>query len=132
GPFSIQDLPVVTGRGEARLVVRDLLGREQVIVQPYYASPRLLQQGLHEYSYEIGAIREDFGISSNHYGRAMAVGLHRLGITDRLTGEVRVELLRDQQTLGTAGAWLWPDIGVFTASLAGSHADRGAGGLLGA
>ncbi|HWK50768.1 MAG TPA: fimbria/pilus outer membrane usher protein, partial [Steroidobacter sp.] len=60
GPFSIQDMPVVTGQGEARLVITDLLGREQVIVAPYYASPRLLDAGLNAYSYEIGAIREDY------------------------------------------------------------------------
>ena len=36
GPFSIQDLPVMTGQGDARLVVRDILGREQVITQPFY------------------------------------------------------------------------------------------------
>ena len=39
GPFSIQDLPVTTGQGDARLVVRDILGREQVITQPFYATP---------------------------------------------------------------------------------------------
>src|SRR5690606_33986532 len=65
GPFSIQDLPVMTGRGEARLVVTDLLGREQVIVAPYYASPRLLDPGLNAWSYEIGAVREDYGLFSN-------------------------------------------------------------------
>src|SRR5437879_2624887 len=35
GPFSIQNIPVVTGSGEVRMVVRDLLGREQVIRQPF-------------------------------------------------------------------------------------------------
>ena len=39
GPFSIQDLPVTTGQGDARLVVRDILGREQIITQPFYATP---------------------------------------------------------------------------------------------
>lgn len=132
GPFSIQDLPVISGRGEARLVVRDLLGREQVIIQPYYASARLLQQGLHDYSYESGLIRENFGVASNEYGRFMAAGTHRLGLTDRLTGEVHGELLRDQQTVGAGAAWLWPEAGVFTASVAGSRGSRGAGGLLAA
>ncbi len=54
GPFSIQDLPVTTGQGDARLVIRDILGREQVITQPFYATSRLLKQGLHDYSYELG------------------------------------------------------------------------------
>ena len=69
GPFSIQDLPVTTGQGDARLVVRDILGREQVITQPFYATPRLLKPGLQEYSYELGFVRRNFGTDSNNYGR---------------------------------------------------------------
>lgn len=131
GPFSIRDLPVVTGQGEARLVVRDLLGREQVITQPYYASPRLLQEGLQDYSYELGFVRKNFGIDSNSYGRHLAVGTHRLGLTDRFTGEVRGELIGNQRTGGLNGVLLWPAAGVFTGSLAASHSDQGSGGLLG-
>lgn len=130
GPFSIFDLPVVTGQGDARMVVRDLLGREQVIVRPFYVSPRLLRQGLHDYSYELGWIRDDFGITSNDYSRLLATGTYRIGFTDRFTGEVRGELLRSQQTAGLAGALLWPDIGVTSASLAASRAPRGSGALL--
>jgi outer membrane usher protein len=129
GPFSIQDLPVVTGRGEMRLVVRDLLGRERVIVQPFYASARLLQRGLHDYSYELGFVREDFAIASDKYGRALAVGTHRFGFSDRFTGEAHGEVLGGQQTAGIGGALLWPAIGLVSASLAGSHGPNGNGGL---
>jgi len=122
GPFSIQDLPVMTGQGEARLVVTDLLGREQVIVAPYYASPRLLQKGLNAYSFEIGAIREDFGRASNHYGRPLAVGTFRRGFTGQFTAEAHAELLETQQTAGFGGAFLWP-VGVFSASVAASRSD---------
>lgn len=122
GPFSIHDMPVMTGQGEARLVVTDMLGREQVIVAPYYASPRLLQHGLNAYSFEIGAIREDFGRASNHYGRALAVGTFRRGLTEQLTAEVHAELLEAQQTAGISGAFLWP-AGVFSASVAASRSD---------
>lgn len=129
GPFSIQDLPVVTGQGEARLVLRDLLGRESVISAPYYASPRLLRSGLHDYSYEMGFVRNDYGLASNHYGPFAAVGTHRLGFTDRFTAEAHGELLRDQQTAGLGGAILWPAVGVFNMSLAGSRSKAGAGTL---
>jgi outer membrane usher protein len=129
GPFSIQDLPVITGQGDMRLVVRDALGREQVIVQPYYASAQLLQAGLHEYSYEAGLVRENFAIVSNDYGRAAAVATHRLGFTDRFTGEVRAEILRDQQTGGLGAALLLTGIGQFNASLAASRGPGGQGGL---
>lgn len=131
GPFSIQDLPVVTGQGEARLVVRDILGRERMIVQPYYASPRLLQQGLHDVSYEMGLARENYGLASNDYGRFIASGTHRVGINDRFTGEVHGELLRGQQTAGLGGAMLVPGGGLLSASVAASHSDRGTGKLVG-
>lgn len=75
-------------------------------------------------------MREDFGITSNEYGRAVAVATHRLGLSDRLTGEVHGELLREQRSLGAAGVWLWPEVGLFTGAVAGSHSDRGAGALL--
>lgn len=130
GPFTIRDLPVVSGQGEARLVVRDLLGREQVITLPYYASPRLLQQGLREYSYEMGFVRNNYGIDSNDYGRFAVVATHRLGFSNAFTGEARGELLREQQTVGVSGAWLWPSAGLFSASVAASHAERGTGELV--
>lgn len=130
GPFSIQDLPVTTGQGDARFVVRDILGREQVITQPFYATPRLLQQGLQDYSYELGFVRRNFGSDSNNYGRALAVGTHRLGITDQFTGEIHGELLGQQQTLGLGGVLLLPAAGVLSGSFAASHSDRGVGGLL--
>ncbi len=130
GPFSIQDLPVTTGQGDARLVVRDILGREQVITQPFYATPRLLQQGLQDYSYELGFVRRNFGTDSNNYGRALAVGTHRLGITEQFTGEIHGELLGHQQTVGLGGVLLWPVAGVLSGSLAVSHGEKGVGGLL--
>lgn len=130
GPFSIQDIPIMTGQGETRLVVRDLLGREQVISRPYYASSQLLRSGLHDYSYEIGRVRENFGIASNDYGRLLAVATHRFGLTDWFTPEIHGELLRDQQTLGLAGTFLWPTIGTLTVAAAGSHAQGGNGALV--
>jgi outer membrane usher protein len=129
GPFSIPDLPVVTGQGETRLVVRDLLGRERVIISPYYASPRLLRQGLHDYSYELGSVRDNYGAASNEYGRFVAVGTHRLGFTDHLTGEAHGEFLRDQQSVGLSAALLWPAAGVLSSSIA-SRSKGGDGNLL--
>ena len=129
GPFSIQDLPVVTGSGEMRLVVRDVLGRERVIVQPFYATAKLLQSGLQEYSYDLGFVREDYALVSNRYGRALAVGTHRLGLSDRLTGEVRAEVLRRQQTGGLGAALLVPGIGAFSGGVAGSRGPDGNGAL---
>jgi outer membrane usher protein len=129
GPFSITNVPVLSGQGELQLVTRDIFGREQVITQPYYAGTELLRSGLHDYSYEVGVIRRNYAIESNDYGRALAIGTHRYGFTDRFTGEAHGELFKDQQTLGTGGAWLWDRMGVFSFGAAGSHRDGEIGTL---
>jgi outer membrane usher protein len=131
GPFSIQDLPVTNGQGDARLVVRDILGREQVITQPFFTNSRLLKQGLQDYSYELGFVRRNFGIDSNNYGRPVAVGTYRQGITEQFTGEIHGELFGNQQTVGLGGMVLSPDAGVLSGSLAMSNSGKGVGGLLG-
>jgi len=130
GPFTINNVRGITGLREMRLVVRDLLGREQIISQPYYASPQLLKPNLQEFSYEIGSVRENFGIASNDYGRWLAVGTHRLGFNDRFTGEWHTELLQNQQNIGLGGVFLLPTLGVFDAAIAGSHSEKGDGALL--
>jgi len=130
GPFSIQGLPVRAGQGDARLVLTDILGREQIITLPFYATPRLLKQGLQDYSYELGFVRRNFGTDSNNYGRALAVGTHRLGITEQFTGEIHGELLGHQQSLGLGGVLMLPAAGVLSGSFAASHSDKGVGGLL--
>jgi outer membrane usher protein len=135
GPFDLANVPVVTGQGELRLLVRDLLGRQQVISQPYYASPRLLRPDLREFAWEFGAVREDYGLASNRYGRAMLAATERLGISTRFTREWRAEVLADQQTVGLGGAWLPPALGGLypgVVSFAGalSHGPDGYGRLV--
>jgi len=133
GPFDLSELPVVTGQGEIRTVVRDLLGREQVVVTPYYVSPALLKPGLSAISAEIGALREDYGLASSRYRQPMASVTERLGVTDRFTRELRAELSGRQQAVGATGWVLWPALGTASASLVGSHSrDQGAGWLIGA
>jgi outer membrane usher protein len=131
GPFRVDDVPVITGEGDIRLVVRDLLGRQQVIDQPYYASPELLRAGLQEFSLETGVTRDNFGIESNDYGRPLVVATERVGLTNQFTGEVHGELLKEQQTFGMSSSTLLASLGVLDASLAGSHSQHGQGKLFG-
>lgn len=131
GPFSIQDLPVITGKGEVRMVVRDALGREQTISEPFYASGGLLAPGLRDYSYDLGFVRRNYGLQSNEYGPPLLAATERRGLSDSFTGELHGEVTPDQQTLGAGGTWLVSTLGSFTASVAGSHGTTGHGALLG-
>ncbi len=121
GPFDITDLPLVTGQGEIRTVVKDLLGREQVVVQPYYISPSLLKPGLTAYSVELGWVRENYGTQSNRYGQGLTQLTWRRGINSGFTAEGRGELAADQQTVGASGLWLLQDWGTLNLSAAGSR-----------
>jgi outer membrane usher protein len=104
GPFSIQNLPVITGTGEVKVVVKDLLGREQLITQSFFASPNLLRAGLVQDSYEFGWLRENYGLTSNDYNDPFAAVTYRKGLSNTLTAEGRVELQKDLAATGVSVA----------------------------
>ena len=130
GAFDVPDVPVVTGQGQIRMVVRDALGREQVVVQPYYVTPSLLRPGLHDWSLEAGVVRENYGLDSFTYGRALAVATDRAGVTATFTRELRLELQRRQQTAGAGAVFLVDNAATVNLSAAASRSDAGAGALL--
>jgi outer membrane usher protein len=132
GPFSITNIPVVTGAGDVQVVVRDLLGREQVFSQSFYGTNTLLRQGIADYSFELGSVRENFGLRSNDYGQALGVATYRRGLTDALTGEVRSELAESAKSAGASITFLAGMLGVVNASAAASRSPQGSGRRLGA
>jgi outer membrane usher protein len=134
GPFSISQIPVISGTGEARIVVRDALGKDITITQPFFNAPAQLRAGLSQYSFEVGAVRRFFGLESNQYGAPVVAGTYRYGVSDKLTIEARAEsLLRPENglnKLSTAGvSAVVPFEGghYFAPSIAASTSDLGAG-----
>jgi outer membrane usher protein len=91
GAFELRNLPVYTGAGVARIVVRDAFGREQELASPYYFTTALLAHGIHEFSYNLGFRRERVATESADYRRLSFLGWHRYGVTDRLTVGGRLE-----------------------------------------
>src|SRR5260221_9374458 len=91
GDFDLRNITQVTGYRSVNLVIHDAFGREQRIDTSYYSSEHSLKAGLHEYSYNLGALRENFGLDSNDYGPLAFAGFHRYGVTDALTLGVRAE-----------------------------------------
>ncbi|MGH8283886.1 MAG: fimbria/pilus outer membrane usher protein [Gammaproteobacteria bacterium] len=129
GPFSVPAVPVVTGPGTATLVVRDMLGREQVITSSFYASSNLLKSGLDDYSFSIGKLRENYGLESNDYDAFAATGDFRHGFTDAFTGELRAESSAGLQDASVGSSFAFTDAGVFNTALAASHSALGQGAL---
>ncbi len=130
GPFAINEIPVANGSGTLNVVVTDMLGRQQTISIPYYLSTSLMKPGLHDYSIDVGFIRENFGNESNDYGQFMTVATDRVGLNDILTAEWRFEGLLDQQTVGAGAIYLLADWATVSASTAVSNSEFGGGGLL--
>ncbi len=132
GPFELANIPVQSGGGTVRLVVRDLLGREVVSEQSYYSSTQLLRNGLHDFSYEAGLVRRDFGRRSLGYGEFMAATSHRYGISDRLTAEGMLQASRSRQTAGAALSSSAFGLGQVGLSASLSRGEAGTGYRLGA
>ncbi len=127
GPFALENLPALTGSGEARLVVRDLLGRETVVVQSFFANPQLLAAGLNDWSVSAGRLREGLGSTDSRYGAAFGSGHWRHASSNALTWEATGEASRDQRlaSLGLVAGLPWQTLG--RVGVGGSDADAGRG-----
>ncbi len=91
GPFTLNNVPVVLGAGEARVVIRDALGREQVVTSSFYAAGGLLRPGLSDFAFGAGRLRAASTDGTQQYGHDFASGLWRRGLTDSVTLEGRFE-----------------------------------------
>lgn len=61
GPFTIPQLPVITGAGTISTTLTNALGRQVVTTLPFYATSLLLAPGLQSFSVQAGALRQNFG-----------------------------------------------------------------------
>ena len=127
GQFTLNDLPIETGLGNARVIIRDAFGREQSINLGFYLSTQLLKKGEQDYSYVAGLERTSNG-TTVEYGRAMGTAVHNIGLADWLTIGFQAEGAKDL-AMGGAGfnARLWR-LGTFGAEgLASQNADKAQG-----
>jgi outer membrane usher protein len=127
GRFTLNDLPIETGLGNARVIIRDAFGRQQSIDLGFYLSTRLLKRGEQDYSYVAGLERTS-NDTKIEYGRAMGTAVHNIGLTDWFTVGFQGEGAKDI-VMGGAGfnARLWR-LGTFGAEgLASQTADKAQG-----
>lgn len=122
GPFSIVNLPVVTGNGTARMVVRDVLGRETVSETPFYASSSLLAKGLFDFSVEAGAARRNYGVECNDYDkRIVGSSTFRYGLSNYFTLEGHAEGAHQFYNIGAGGVFNIGSTGIGTIALSTSQ-----------
>ena len=130
GPFSVTNLPIVSGAGTARIVVRDASGRATETNQVFFASSALLKKGLTDFSLEGGFPRRSFGTRSTDYDKDIALAATlRHGITNRLTIEAHTEMSADLVNLGVGAVAPVGGFGIADIAVAGSTGS-GTGGLI--
>jgi len=105
GRYVLNDLPAVTGAGDVTVVTTDAVGRQVATTARFYVAPELLRPGLTDFSLEAGLLRRRYGQSSFRYGRAVASGTVRRGLTPRLTAEFHGEGASDLAMAGAGLAW---------------------------
>ncbi len=120
GPFSLAQLPIVTGANAVTLVTRDALGQQTTQTLPFYTTPRLLLPGLAAYSVEIGVMRNEYGVRSDDYSRYASSFTARYGLFRFVTVEAHGEAAASLGLGGTGAAVNLGNAGVLTASVAGS------------
>jgi outer membrane usher protein len=110
GPFTMGEIPVVHGAGTASVVTTDALGRQVATTFPFYVNRELLRPGLTDYSLSVGALRRDYGLRSFAYGKPIAAGVYREGLTQSVTLEAQAQVGKGLRVIGagavaTLGLW---------------------------
>ena len=110
GPVDITNITNgLTGGQNVSVVVRDPFGREQTLQQPFFfATTAGLAEGLHEYSYNLGFVRRQYGIEGGDYGPVAASAFHRYAFTNQLTLGLRGQATQDLYNFGPFGTYQSP------------------------
>lgn len=129
GPFRITNIPILTGNGNASVVVRDASGRQSESSLPFVVSSNLLRPGLFDFSAEIGLPRLQYGLRSSLYDEGIAGSASgRYGVTDTMTVVAHAEGAQGLGMGSFGGVFGLGRYGVLTAAGAGSWRDGQLGG----
>ena len=130
GPFTINNIPLITGAGNAQLVVTDSSGAVTKTTAPFFASASLLSPGLMSWSVEGGLPRLYYGSASDDYVESpVGSATLRRGIFDWMTAEGHVEGGAGVINGGLGAVVKTGAIGVASAALAASDYSGSIGAL---
>jgi outer membrane usher protein len=121
GPFVVNNVPGITGGGQATVITHDALGRTLSTSVPLYIDTRLLAAGLSSYSLEGGFVRRAYGLESFDYDPHPALsGSVRHGVSDAITVEGHAEASSGLYEAGGGALVRLGTAGVVSGALAAS------------
>ncbi len=128
GPFTLSNIPIVTGAGNAVVVVRDSSGQATTTNIPFYGSAQLLTPGLRSWSVEAGLPRLAYGSTDDRYeNQPVGSATVRQGVLDWFTAEGHAEGGSGVANGGLGGVARIGALGIASAALAGSSLGRARG-----
>jgi outer membrane usher protein len=128
GRFNVDNIPVYTRSGKARLVLTDAAGRSVETESDFFTSPDLLKKNLYDFSADMGVVRRNFGSESFGYDdEIVGLGSVRYGLNDAITAEAHVEAKSDLVDVGVGALFSGRQLGLFNVAVAASQfgADQG-------
>lgn len=129
GPFTLNNVPLMSGAGNAQLVIRDSSGQETRTTVPFYATASLLAPGLTSWSVEAGFPRVSYGSTLDTYVQTpVGSATVRRGMTDMLTLEGHVEGGAGLIQGGFGATTKLGTLGVLNAALSASSYSQNFGG----
>jgi outer membrane usher protein len=132
GQFVLRGVTPPTGAHRTRMVFTDTFGNTTATEGAIYYASRLLKPGVHEFSYNIGFRRRNFGRDSSNYDEPAAVGFHRLGINRSLTLGARGEFDEAVSNIGGEAQFRLARFGQASMRLSASRAGSETGSALSA
>jgi outer membrane usher protein len=127
GEFDLRDIVAFGGAQSVQVVLRDPFGRVQQLSYSFYFSDQPLQPGLHEYSYNVGAIRRRYGETSNDYGPGAFSIFHRYGLNRFATIGFRAEGTQKLKNVGPLLTVVMGNAGVVNVAVVHSALDGQSG-----
>ncbi len=132
GEFTVRNVPVASGRGEASIVIRDELGRESVQKLRFYSSPEMLPQGINQFGASMGWVRRRYGEDHDTYGQFAATGFYRRGLSPGVTLTVSGETAGGMVNAGTRIDAALGGVALATVETRLSRGPNGSGGQISA
>ena len=128
GQFSLENINYYGGAQSLEVVVKDSFGRETRYRLPFYFTDILLSKGLHEYSYNLGFMREQYGVRSDDYRKLAFSAYHKYGVTDAFNIGISAEAKQGTYVIGPQVSLLLWRLGTLVLSFSGSHDEDLRGG----